>query len=211
MEPIKCATCSKEFKSQKALKLHQRFEALEAFEKGQSLSPTTTVTTTNIPVVVSQGLPQTGMAHVIAPPVVKPVDYKAYKQLPPPIVTHLEKTWGGWLDHIEIGQISWRKDFGGPGIFIKVPAAFSTEIKEVTVTKYDNATRKQLSETKAIQEDIRCCPLKEINEALKWIDKVKEHIVVNAFKKGLQLPTTGLRYESPTKSLEEYKRELAGV
>lgn len=199
MEPnavFKCNTCGKEFAKSRALRMHLMHESMRLQKKTEQLA---------------QSIAPAPQPIVSMPPPVIPPNYSDYKRLPPPIVAHLEKSWGNWLNYFEVKMVDWMQDFGGAGIEIKVPRAFSTEWREVMAPQYDNKTRTRTGEIKVVEEDIRTCPLKDIVEAIKWLDKVKEHVVTHAFQKGLQLPTTGLKYEGPNKTLDDYKRELAGI
>lgn len=182
---LKCDSCGKEFEKPKAFKMHLLYER-EKLEKAKAEQ------------------------QPVTKPVEKP-DFTLYKRLPPPIIQHLERSWGNWLNHFEVKLTDWKSDFGGPAIEIKIPQAFSTEWEEVIVTTYDNKTRTKIGEKKEWKPDIRICSLKDIAETIKWLDKVREHVVTNAFRKGLLLPTTGIKYDIPNKTLEDYKRELAGV
>lgn len=133
-----------------------------------------------------------------------------YKTLPPPVVEALERTYGNWLTQLDIGQ-AWRKDFGGYAIYIKVPKHMSTEWKTVTTLIYDNATKKVTGERKDEIPDDRWCSLKDIPEALKWLDKVKSHIMVNAYRRGITLPSTNTGIDQTRQTLQEYEKSLAGI
>ena len=140
------------------------------------------------------------------------VNYFQYKELPPPIVDHLEKNFGNWLNFMEIGQ-EWKEDFGGYGLFIKVPQEFSTEWKTEQRTKYSNKTRKPMLDkdgnTKTerfVIPDVRWKSLNDLSKAVQWLILVKEHIIKNAYKKGLSLPNTNTQLEKTTQTLEDYKK-----
>lgn len=136
--------------------------------------------------------------------------YQQYKQLPPPIVEHLEKTFKDWLNYIEIKRV-WRDDYGGDAICILVPQRFSTEFKKIRTPKYDNETMRIVDEKEVDIEDIRWKSLKNIDEAKKWIDLVKGNLIKNAYRAGIQLPSTNAGMHDTAKSLEEYEKTVAGL
>jgi hypothetical protein len=138
------------------------------------------------------------------------LDFKKYQELPPPIIKYLEENWGNWLKHFEIGQ-KYREDFGGYAVYVKVPRAFSTEWEKRTYQVYDNETRKMTGQKEVIAEDIRWRSMKDMHEAVSWLALVKKNLITKAFQKGMQLPSTNVKYESPQKTVEDFERELAGV
>ena len=131
----------------------------------------------------------------------------AYKQLPPPIVTALEQIFGDWLKHFDVWQ-EWKRDFGGYGLFIRVPRQYSTEWHEEQVPIYDNATRTQTGLKTIVKEDIRCKSLRDFADAINWLKKVKEHIITKAYSKGIQLPNTNSPLDETRQTLEDYTKAL---
>jgi len=141
-------------------------------------------------------------------------NYHKYRELPPPIKEHLERTFGAWLDHMEIGQ-EWKKDFGGYAIYIKVPEKFSTEWKRSKQTQYDNAIRgvKVDKEGKPVMkdilvEDIRWKSLVNLAETIKWLNLVKENIINKAYSAGIQLPNTATALDETKQTAEAYKQSI---
>lgn len=137
-----------------------------------------------------------------------------YLELPPPVIEHLKQTFGSWLNYFEIGQ-EYKQDFGGYGMYIKVPKEFSTEWKSEMRVVYDNVTRsvKRDDEGKdvmvtVITPDVRWKSLKDIADTNKWISLVKEHIIKNAYNKGIQLPNTNAPLDETRKTLDDYKASL---
>lgn len=119
-----------------------------------------------------------------------------YKQLPKPIVDFLELEIPNWLDKFEIGQV-WKQDFGGYGMYIKVPKEFSTEHREEDRMEWDNRSRKPKLDANGneitkhvVYEDVRWCPIKETETVISWIKKVIKHVMENGQRKGLQIPAT---------------------
>ena len=141
--------------------------------------------------------------------------FSSYKELPPPIVECLEKTFGNWLNEgFEVGQ-KYREDFGGYAMFIKVPEKYSTEWKRDTTLRYDNTTRRPLTDKdgnqvrfSVVTPDERWKGLNDIQACIKWIVLVKEHIITNAFKKGIMLPSTHTPMPAEKGTLEEYKKAV---
>jgi hypothetical protein len=141
---------------------------------------------------------------------IKPYDFTRYTSLPAEIQDFLKKTWGNWLNHFEIGMED-KKDFGGFAVYVRVPKEYSTEWKTVKYMKYDNATRRATGDYDVEVEDIRWCSLKDRQTAMQWIEKVKEHIINNAFPKGVQLPTMNVQIAKQNQTLEDYKKSLIGI
>jgi hypothetical protein len=146
--------------------------------------------------------------------VVIPTAVQRYKELPPPIVKHLEQVFGDWLNHFDV-WMEYKKDFGGYGIYIKVPERFSTEWHREKRVQYDNITRKPIVGTDGKQvvkevvfEDIRSKNLRDIEEAKKWINLVKEHIITHAYQKGIHLPSTNAKLDETKATLDEYTKAL---
>lgn len=145
----------------------------------------------------------------------KEYDTEKYKQLPPPIVEHLEKTFGNWLEYFEIGQ-EWKEDFGGYGLYIKVPREFSTEWREEMVQKFDNKRRAPMLDekgntvrVKTVKKDIRWRSMAVgVPEVNKWVEQVKRNIIDKAYSKGLVLPTTGVEMGGYRPSREEFTKSL---
>ena len=129
-------------------------------------------------------------------------DTKAYKKLPSPIVRHLELTFGNWLNYFEIGQ-EWREDYGGYGIYIKIPRKYSTEWRDDTSPAYDNATRKITGYQKTAIQDIRSMPMKDLPNVMKWLGIVRTNIIQNAINKGLRLPSTDIGTDVNPLSIQE--------
>jgi len=141
-------------------------------------------------------------------------NFERYKELPPPIVEYLELTFGNWLNYMEVGQ-EYKKGFGGYGIYVKVPEKFSTEFKREKVTVYDNRTQLPMKDddgntmvNEVVREDIRWCSLMDLAQAKSWLDKVKEHVITNAYKKGMQLPNTNTKLDDTKETMEEYKKAV---
>src|SRR3990167_352915 len=134
-------------------------------------------------------------------------DFTLYKQLPPPVVKHLEQTFGNWLNYMEVGQ-EYREDFGGYALYIKVPKEFSTEWKKATYDIYDNTTRTRIGTKEVEIADERWVTLKDTTEAIKYINKVKEHIITNAYRKGIRLPNTATGIDETKQTFEDYKQAL---
>lgn len=141
-------------------------------------------------------------------------NYHKYRELPPPIKEHLEKTFGAWLDYIEIGQ-EWKKDFGGYAIYIKVPEQFSTEWKKSKVTRYDNKTRNVAKDSSGnnvvdeiVVEDIRWKSLINLADTIKWLNLVKDNIINKAYSAGLQLPNTATALEETRQTAESYRQSI---
>lgn len=137
-----------------------------------------------------------------------------YKQLPPPIVAHLELTFGDWLNHFDIGQ-EYKQDFGGYGIYIVVPERFSTAWVREKRVKYDNRTRKEMVDEKGntvmqdiVHPDTRWKNLKDIDDVKKWINLVKENIINTAYQKGIQLPSTMAKLDETKQTRDEYVKSL---
>lgn len=185
MDNLTCMSCGKVFENAKQLRGHLMYEKKSLKQKQNSVASNPMVEKVKI-------------------------DFKKYKELPPPIVEHLEKMWGNWLNYFEISQ-EFKQDFGGYALRIKVPAQFSTETETVQYPVYDNATRKQVGTKTGIVEDIRWKTLKDLPDAIKWIDAVKKNIIEKAFQKGIQLPNTNVKYEPAVKTVQDYERELAGI
>jgi hypothetical protein len=110
---------------------------------------------------------------------------------------------------MEVGQ-EWRDDFGGYGLYIKVPREYSTEWQEVSTAIYDNTTRKATGEKTIITPDVRWKPIKDIAEVKAWIDLVKGHIITNAYKRGIRLPNTNTGIDMTKATLEQYETAVAG-
>lgn len=163
-----CTTCGKTFKNKLGLSGHMRSHKQPA--------------TANIQ-PVAQPAEQKAEAPLY--------DHNKYRELPAPVIEHLEKTFGDWLKHFEIGQ-EWKPDYGGYGMYIKIPKQYSTEWKEVTTPVYDNVLRKQVGERTIVQPDIRWKPIKEIADVIRWIDLVRENVTMAATRKGLVLPATNI-------------------
>jgi len=188
-----CSICGKEFKNKAGVSLH----TLRSHPAPKQPEPE-----------VKQFTPMDQTAHTPEP---KPeYDINKYKQLPVSIIDHLKITFGNWLNYFEIGQ-EWKEDFGGYGLYIKVPRQFSTEWKEVEAPRYDNATMKMVGTDKKAIEDIRWKPLKDMADAKKWIDLVKKHIIDHAFQKGLQLPSTNVGYDEHKLTKDQYESLIAGA
>jgi len=137
--------------------------------------------------------------------------------VPPPVMDHLKKTFGEWLSVFDVG-VEWKKDYGGYGLYIKVPKEYSTEHREERVAVWDNSGQKQkvdengeLVWKKIVTEDVRWKPLKDVNEVIQWIDLVKEHIIKKAFQKGIMLPSTNAPLDQGEKSLDVYKQQIHKV
>lgn len=141
-------------------------------------------------------------------------NYHKYRELPPPIKDHLEKTFGAWLDHIEVGQ-EWKKDFGGYAMYIKVPEQFSTEWKTHKVRTYDNRTRTTAKDKQGnpimnefTEPDVRWKSLADLSSAVAWLNMVKDNIINTAYRSGLQLPNTATTLEETKQTVEAYKASI---
>jgi len=139
-------------------------------------------------------------------------NYTKYKELPPPVVEHLEKTFGAWLNYMEVGM-EWKKAFGGYAMYIKVPKEFSTEWRTQKIARYDNKTMRQAKDeegnpvmVEVTTPDIRWKSLRDHAEAISWINLVKENILKKAYSAGLQLPNTNTKLDDTKQTLEEYKK-----
>jgi hypothetical protein len=126
----------------------------------------------------------------------KPVEpVTKYRELPKPVVEFLEREIPNWLNEFGIGQ-EWREDFGGYAIYVDVPKEYSTEYREETRIVWDNRTRKakideegnEITE-RVVFPDVRWHSLKDVNVAIKWLERVIANITSAAMRKGLRLPT----------------------
>ena len=135
------------------------------------------------------------------------VDYKQYKVLPPPIVEYLEYNYGNWLNYFEIKQV-WQKDFGGYGIQITIPKAYSTEPETRQTVIWDNRTRTQVGTKEVEVVDFRSCPLKDLERAKSWLDKVKNKLITDAYSKGIRLPNTNTAAEETTQTRDDYVKSI---
>ena len=183
----KCEKCQKEFKNKVGLIGHMRSHAKDAAK------PAAVETITAAPVAEK---PKT--------------DFTKYKALPPPIVEHLEKTFGNWLNYFDIGQV-YKQDFGGYGIYITVPKQFSTEWTTATVTIYDNDNRTKLREETVDVPDTRWKSLVDLAKAKAWINLVKNNVITNAYRKGLRLPSTNTGLDETKQTMEEYQKSIEGI
>lgn len=181
---FQCQKCQKEFKSQRGLISHNQFC------KGA---------------IVEEASPDTPVADVPEEPV--GLDTQKWKQLPPPIREHLEKSWGNWLNHFEIGA-EWKECFGGMGIYVHVPKDFSVEYKVLQTPVYDNATRTMARMVPIEHKDIRWKSLNNIDEAKKWLDLVKKKIIDDAYAGGIRLPNTKTIMEETAQTREDYMNSL---
>ena len=194
-----CTTCGKSFKNALGLSGHKR----------SHLKDKKPVDFTK-PVEAERKIE----AQVEAPQVedVKPpevIPSIKYKLLPPPMVDHLEKTFGNWLKYFEVGQ-EYRNDFGGYAMYIKVPKEYSTEWKEIRTMKYDNETRRPLGEFTEVIPDVRYVSLKDLSKAIQYVNLVKHHIIENAYRKGIRLPTTNVGIDETRMTKEQYETAVAG-
>ena len=137
-------------------------------------------------------------------------DFTKWKELPPPIKDHLTKTWGNWLNHIEVFQ-EWRNDFGGYALMIRVPKPYSTFWEEVEYDIYNNDTRKRTGSKKVWKEDVRTVSMVAIPKTIRWLDLAKDNIIKNAQQKGIWLPNMNVGVGNNQVSFEEYKKQLAGT
>lgn len=190
MDNFKCESCGKCFETEKQLRGHLAYEARRLKKMKESAMPAS--------------------AQPATVPEVKAPDFTKYKELPPPIVEHLQRTWGNWLNHFEIGQ-EFKQDFGGYGMYVIVPPEYSIEHETVQWPVFDNKTRTQTGFKSVVIRDIRWKTLKDLVDAKSWLDQVKEKIIRDAFSAGKQLPNMGVKLETGKKTVEDYKRELAGV
>lgn len=141
--------------------------------------------------------------------------YDRWHELPPPVVDWLKINFGGWLNHFEVGRTEYRSDFGGYGVYIKIPKEYSTEWRTEIREEYDNVRRKPKTDEKGnpirfefITKDVRYVSLQlEMPRVLKMLERIKEHIITNAHRKGIRLPAIGDVINS-TKNLEDYKQSL---
>ena len=188
-----CTKCQKELKNKVGLIGHMRSHAKD--------EPAAPVAAPQIPV-------EAPVARTLAPEVVK-TDFTKYKLLPPPIVEHLEKTYGNWLNLFDIGQV-YKEDFGGYGIYITVPKQFSTEWKEGTVVLYGEGEdfKKKLGEKKVEIPDTRWKSLVDLSKAKKWLDLVKNNIITSAYRKGIPLPSTNTGLDETKQTFDEYKKAI---
>lgn len=123
-------------------------------------------------------------------------DTTKYKELPQPLVEYLEREYGKWLEFLEIGQ-RWRNDYGGYGVFVRVPKEYSTEYKEERVMVYDNRTRTAARDSDGneitsthVMEDIRWFNLaRGPEEAKDWLGRVKQYILSKGQQKGIRIPS----------------------
>ena len=180
-QPLKCATCGKECKGEFGLKIHA---------KTHSEAPTRTLEVLEVK------------------PVAPTYNFSKYKELPPPIIQHLELTFGNWLKYMEVGQ-EWREDFGGYALYIKVPKEYSTEWKKTTVDTYDNTTFKRKEAKETEQPDIRWKSLLDLSEARSWINLVKDNLIKAAYRKGIRLPNTGTGADETRQTLSDYQKSIA--
>lgn len=187
MDNFKCESCGKGFETAKQLRGHLAYEAR-----------------------LLKRAKEKAMPAGAQPTAVKTPDFTKYKELPPPIVEHLQRTWANWLNHFEIGQ-EFKQDFGGYGMYVIVPPQYSVEHEIVQWPVYDNKTRTQTGFKPVEMKDIRWKSLKDLVDAKKWLDQVREKIIRDAFNAGKQLPNIGVKIEQGQKTIEDYKRELAGV
>ena len=212
---LKCSTCGKECKNASGLRLHQTSH-LKDEAKVEPKVETPPIMT--VPTVTTTTLAATTMVNVVTNVPAKqeevaeipPYNFKKYLELPQPLREHLENVFGNWLNYIEVGQ-EWRNDFGGYGLYIKVPKEYSTEWEEVTTPVYDNTTRKAVGEKKVIVPDVRWKPIKDIMEVKSWIDLVKGHIMTHAYKKGIRLPNTNTGIDMTKATLDQYQTAIAGT
>ncbi len=195
-----CSTCGKVCKNALGLSGHQRSHgAKKSLEVLKEAQPATAAAV------------EVQTAQEIKKEEPKKAEYRhdLYRQLPQPIVEHLEMTFGNWLNYFEIGQ-EWKEDFGGYGMYIKVPREYSTEWKEFTTIVHDNATRKAIGEKKEILPDVRWKPIKEVAEVKGWIDLVKQHIMNNAHQKGIRLPNTNTGIDETKATFDQYQASIQG-
>lgn len=191
MDNFKCESCGKGFETAKQLRGHLAYEALTLKRMKEQAMPVGAE-----PATVKK---------------VESYDFTKYKRLPPPIVDHLQKTWGNWLNHFEIGH-EFKNDLeSGSGIYIIVPREYSVEWETVQEPVYDNKTRTQVGVKNIERKDIRWRSMKDLAVVKTWLDGVKEKIITDAFKAGKQLPNIGIRIEGDRRNIEDYKRELMGV
>jgi hypothetical protein len=138
-----------------------------------------------------------------------------WQELPPPVVEWLKINFGNWLNHFEVGRTEYKKDFGGYGVYIKIPEQYSTEWFHEQREQYDNKTRRPAVDEQGnpirfdfVTKDIRVCSLQmEMPKVIQWLERVKEHVITHAHAKGIKLPSIGEEVAS-TKSLEDYKKSL---
>lgn len=142
-------------------------------------------------------------------------EYDKYMELPPPVIEWLRINFGNWLNHFEVGRTGWRRDFGGYALYIKIPKEYSTEWKKETREKYDNIRRRPATDEKGnpkrfehVTPDIRYVSLQmQLPKVIDMLERIKNHIISNAHKKGVQLPGIGGEVRND-KTLEDYKKSL---
>lgn len=183
---IKCEECGKEFKNKLGLAGHKR-----SHDKEPTEGPAAPVRKIEKVEVIN-------------------FNTTKYTELPPVIIDHLKIVFGNWLNHFEVGQ-QWRNDYGGYGMYIKVPEQFSTEWKKVQAPIYDNLTMRLVGQKTEIIQDIRWKPLKDMADVVKWIDQVKHNLIDNAYRKGIRLPSTNTGLDETRLTRDQYESAIAGV
>jgi hypothetical protein len=142
-------------------------------------------------------------------------EFDKYMELPPPVIEWLRINFGNWLNHFEVGRSEWRRDFGGYALYIKIPEEYSTEWKKEVREQYDNRLRRPATDEKGnpkrfehVVPDIRYVSLQmELPKTIDMLERIKDHIISNAHKKGIRLPSIGGEVTND-KTLEDYKKSL---
>ena len=181
----KCESCGKECKNKRGLQMHQKTHQ----QVSVAAVPTKVIST--------------------PAPHVEQYNTEKYKELPQPIIDHLKITFGNWLNYFEIGQ-EWKEDFGGYGIYIKVPEHFSAGWQRVDAPVYDDAQMKMVAMKKLVVPDIRWKPLRDMADAKGWINLVKKHVIDTAYQKGIRLPSTNTGLDETRQTKEQYEAAIAG-
>ncbi len=130
-----------------------------------------------------------------------------YKELPKNLIDFLERTYGNWLNYFEIGQM-WREDYGGYGVYVKIPKQFSTEWQEIQSPIYDNDIRKLIGQKKVVIEDLRSMPMKDIPSVTGWLERIKKSVIESAYRKGFRLPNTATGIDETRQTLEVYEKAI---
>lgn len=209
MEQFKCELCQKVCKNQIGFSIHSKACAKKYLGEAAEVKPPDGVTPPVAAKTESVKAPP-----IVAPEDIKPEDYKydfsKWKELPPPVQKHLERTWGDWINHIEVSQ-EWRDDFGGYALTIRVPKQYSTEWEQVEYLSYDNATRRSNGSRKIWKEDVRRCSLRDLARSVQWIDLVKNFLLVKAYSQGIRMPNANTGSTDIRQSFDEYKKQIAGI
>ena len=61
-----------------------------------------------------------------------------------------------------------------------------------------------------VLEDIRWKPIKDVNEVKTWLDRVKHHIITEAYRAGIRLPSTNTGIDETQQTYEDYTKAVAG-